>query len=328
MLCPKGMLNGPCGGLRGNLCEVGDFECPFVKALKNLKNENYLRPILDKDFKVPCEATEVEPSEYVKRLNSFAVSAEVEPWSLDELERALSWKVHALNVTDNPLGIPHIDSVQASAFLASRGKEVIAQLTCRSRTREALTSALLALDAFGVKNLLALTGDWAPNSSFDLDAVRLVCLVQALRRGLDWSGREVGKVNLNVGVAANPYFELEHKRLLRKARAGAQFAQSQPIFEERFLDVIKGYPIPTVPSLLLTTSRKVVKALMERGVAVPKEYYEGLLRAKKEGKADEFVLNKMKELYDEAYSKELPGVHLMSPGRPDLLERFTELLNL
>ena len=327
MLCPKGMLNGPCGGVRGRLCEVDDFDCPFVKALENLKNERYLRPILDKDFKVPCEPVEAEPSDYLKKLEEFAVSAEVEPWSLEELERALSWDFDALNVTDNPLGIPHIDVVWASSWLASRGKEVIAQLTCRGRTREALTSALLALEASGARNVLALTGDWAPRSSFDLDAVRLVCLVQALRRGVDWEGREVGKVRLTVGVAANPYFELEEKRLLRKVRAGAQFAQTQPVFNKEVLKRIKKYPLPTVPSVLLTTSRKVVRALIERGVDA-KEFYEGLVKAKKEGRADEYVLERAKEVFDEAYSLDLPGAHLMAPGRPDLLERFRELLNL
>ena len=327
MLCPKRMLNGPCGGVRGELCEVDDFPCPFVKALKNLKNENYLKPILDKSFKVPCEPVEVEPSEYLKKLSSFAVSVEVEPWSLEDLERASSWNFDALNVTDNPLGIPHLDGVWASSWLAFKGKEVIAQLTCRGRSREALTSALLALEAARVRNVLALTGDWAPNSSFDLDSTRLVCLVQALRRGLDWEGREVGKVNLVVGVAANPYFEYEEKRLLRKAKAGAQFAQTQPVFETSVLKRLKSFPLPTVPSVLLTTSRKVVRALMERGVRAEK-FYEGLVRAKAEGKADEYVLDKAKEIYEEAYSLELPGVHLMAPGRPDLLERFRELLNL
>ncbi|NPA84752.1 MAG: hypothetical protein GXO07_01950 [Crenarchaeota archaeon] len=328
MLCPKGMLNGPCGGVRkGGLCEVDDFQCPFVKALKGLKSDRYLRPLLDKHFKVPCEPVEVEPSEYLKKLESFAVSAEVEPWSLGELERALSWSFDALNVTDNPLGLPHLDSAWAASWLASKGKEVIAQLTCRAKTREALTSSLLALEASGVRNVLALTGDWAPSSSFDLDAVRLVCLVQALRRGLDWAGREVGKVTLAVGVAANPYFELEEKRLLRKARAGAQFAQTQPVFDEATLRRLKGYPLPTVPSVLLTTSRKVVKALIERGVNA-EEFYESLVRAKKEGRADEFVLERAKAVAEEAYSLELPGIHLMAPGRPDLLERFRELLSV
>lgn len=327
MICPKKMLNGPCGGVRGELCEVDDFKCPFVEAFRNLRSSEYLKPLLDPGFKVGCEVVEVEPSPYVKKLEDFAVSAEVEPWGPEELERASKWRVDALNVTDNPLGLPHLDSVWASAALASKGKEVIAQLTCRGRTREALASSLLALDASGVNNVLALTGDWAPNAAFDLDAVRLVCLVQALRKGVDWEGRKTRRVRLSVGVASNPYFSYEEKRLLRKAHAGAQFAQTQPVFKKELLYKIKKYPLPTVPSLLLTTSRKVVRALMERGVDA-KEFYEELVKAKREGKADELVLKKSLEMYEEAYSSELPGVHLMAPGRPDLLERFLELLRL
>lgn len=322
------MLNGPCGGLRENLCEVDDFECPFVKAFENLKSENYLKPLLDREFRVSCEVTPLEPrTEFMKRLKGgkFQITAEVEPWNLESLEEASKLPYHTLNVTDNPLGIPHIDVVFASAHLRSKGKEVIAQLTCRARTREALTSAILALEISGVWNLLALTGDWAPNSSFDLDSVRLLCLAQALRKGFDWSGRKVGIARLHLGVAVNPYFKYEKLRAIRKAKAGAEFGQSQPIFDESILDKLLDMPFPTFPSILLTTSKKVLRYLMERGVKVPKDYYEGLVRAKNEGRADEYVLEKGKELLEGAFSKEAPGVHLMSPGRHDLLFKFWEI---
>ncbi len=323
------MLNGPCGGLREELCEVGDFECPFVKAFRGLKTDNYLKPLLDRDFKVGCEPFPIEPrSEFMRRLKEgkFQVTAEVEPWNLEELEKALELPYHALNVTDNPLGIPHIDVIFAATYLRSKGKEVIAQLTCRARTREALTSAMLALEAAGVWNLLALTGDWAPRSAFDLDSVRLVCLAQALRKGMDWSGRKVGEAKLHVGVAVNPYFEYERLRALRKARAGAEFGQSQPVFDSSIINKLLEMPFPTFPSILLTTSRKVLRYLMERGVKVPKEYYEGLVRAKESGNADEYVLEKGKQLLEAALSKGAPGVHLMSPGRQDLLFKFWEVV--
>ncbi len=323
------MLNGPCGGLRGELCEVDDFECPFVKAFKDLKSEAYLRPLLDKGFKEACEVTPIEPrSEFARRLRDgkFQVTAEVEPWSLEELERASKLPYHALNVTDNPLGWPHRDVLFASSYLRSKGKEVIAQLTCRSRTREALTSAILALEASKVWNLLALTGDWAPFSAFDLDSVRLLCLAQSLRRGKDWEGRRVGEAKLHLGVAVNPYFEYEKLRALRKARAGAEFGQSQPVFDEKVMEFLTEMPFPTFPSLLITTSRKVLRNLMERGVKVPREYYEGLVKAKAEGKADEYVLKRASELFEEALSKEVPGVHVMSPGRQDLLFKFWEMI--
>ncbi len=325
--CPKGMLNGPCGGLRGRLCEVDDFECPFLKAFERLRSDAYLKPLLDSSFKVECQPKPLPPSsDFMKKLTEgkFVMTTEVEPWTFKELKEFLPIASYydAVNVTDNPLGLPHIDVVWASSWLKEKGVEVIAQLTARARTREALASAIMALNSAGVRNVLALTGDWAPNSAFDLDSVRLVCLISLMNEGKDWRGEEVEKTAIHPGVAANPYFPYEGKRLLRKVRAGAQFAQSQPIFDSEILKKLKEYPIITLPSLLITTSRKVVRALREKGIEVPREYEEGLKRAKERGEADEYVLQKNLELLESIKSLELPGAHVMAPGRMDLLKEF------
>lgn len=329
-LCPKRMLNGPCGGIRGELCEVDDFQCPFYKAFENLRSANYLKPLLDKGFKVECEPGDVELSGYAKMLEEGGpvLSTEVEPWSLKDVQffETLKDKYHAFNVTDNPFGKPHVSSVAVSIELKRRGMEVIAQLTTRSRTREALASDLMSLNAFGVTNVLALTGDWAPHSVFDLDAVRLVCLISLMNKGLLWDGSEIEPTTLVPGVASNPYFKYEKERLLRKARAGAVFAQTQPIFTSEIVRSLKEYPVTTVPSLLISTSRKVVRSLKEKGVKVPKEYEEGLIKSKAEGKADEFVLEYNLKLAEEILSKELKGIHVMAPGRWDLLVKFGNAL--
>jgi len=39
--CPKGMLNGPCGGVRDGMCEV-DGPCVWVKVYAKLKAEGRL----------------------------------------------------------------------------------------------------------------------------------------------------------------------------------------------------------------------------------------------------------------------------------------------
>jgi hypothetical protein len=39
--CPKGMLNGPCGGVRDGMCEVKGV-CVWVKAYAKLKSEGRL----------------------------------------------------------------------------------------------------------------------------------------------------------------------------------------------------------------------------------------------------------------------------------------------
>ena len=39
--CPKRMLNGPCGGVRDGMCEVGG-PCVWVKAYAKLKSQEKL----------------------------------------------------------------------------------------------------------------------------------------------------------------------------------------------------------------------------------------------------------------------------------------------
>ncbi len=324
------MLNGPCGGVRGELCEVADFRCPFYEAFERLRNPNYLNPILDKEFKVKCEPSRVELSGYAKALEEgkFTVSVEVEPFSANDIDffEKLKEFYQAFNVTDNPFGKPHLSSAVVSIEMKRRGFEVIAQLTTRSRAREALASELMALNAFGVTNVLALTGDWTPNSSFDLDSVRLVCLISLMNKGYLWDGSEIEPTKLVPGVAANPYFKYERERLIRKVKAGAVFAQTQPIFATEVLREVKEYPLTTVPSVLLSTSRKVVKLLKSKGVKVNKDFEEGLARSKREGKAEQFVINFNLKLVEEIASMEFKGVHVMAPGKWNLLLEFGEAL--
>ena len=43
--CPKGMLNGPCGGVHDGECEVGG-ECAWVRAFNALKKAGKLDQFL------------------------------------------------------------------------------------------------------------------------------------------------------------------------------------------------------------------------------------------------------------------------------------------
>ncbi len=316
MLCPKKMLNGPCGGLRGNLCEVADFECPFLKALKAYKDPPL---ILDPLFKVRKDFEPREPfSKYMKLLREgWVVSIEYEPWEREVLN------ADAINVTDNPFGIPHSHSVYESVKLRSKGYEVVAQLVCRNRGREMLASEIIALSRGGVKNLLALTGDWRDGSFFDLDSTRLVYLARLMGEGLLWDGTETERVTLHVGVAVNPYIDayIEEKRLRRKVRAGAEFAQSQPVFDISVIDTLGRLSkfLPLQGGILITKSQKVIRMLEERGVRVSDSFKRAVKMAK-EGDWDsmiEFVTEMARSMRNS-----LNGVHLMCPNAKDVCKRL------
>lgn len=198
---------------------------------------------------------------YLERLlesGAFAVTAELGPPKGPDIEivrkkiSLLRGACDAVNVTDNQTAIVRLSSVATSALLAQNDLEPVMQMTCRDRNRLAIQADLFGAVALGVRNLLCLTGDHQvfgnhPGSKnvYDLDSVQLIQMTKRLRdEGLTLSGDPVeGAMPLYIGGAANPFgdpFELQVSRVAKKAAAGAQFIQTQCIFDlQRFAEWMK-----------------------------------------------------------------------------------------
>jgi methylenetetrahydrofolate reductase (NADPH) len=153
-----------------------------------------------------------------------------------ELQRP---EIVAVNITDGLRGRPALSPIAAAAILthADLGIEPILQLTARSRARNALVADLLGASALGVRNLLCMTGDFPEHSADvqDLDVFGLIALARAFPAdlGIELLGPAAP---FCVGAAwspfsANPTYEVE--RLVRKHASGAQFVQTQPVFDAR-----------------------------------------------------------------------------------------------
>jgi methylenetetrahydrofolate reductase (NADPH) len=155
----------------------------------------------------------------------------------------LNGLVDACNITDNQTAIVRMSSVGAGVLAMGEGLEPVLQMTCRDRNRLAIQADLLGAYALGLRNLLCLTGD---HQSFgnhpqaknvhDLDSVQLVQMVAAMRdEAIFQSGEEIEGVQPRffIGAAENPFgdpFEWRPLRLAKKARAGADFIQTQMIY--------------------------------------------------------------------------------------------------
>jgi methylenetetrahydrofolate reductase (NADPH) len=151
--------------------------------------------------------------------------------------------VDAVNVTDNPSSVMRLSGLAACLLLIREGLEPIMQLTCRDKNRLALGSEILGGAAFGVRNLLCVTGDHPilgsiPSAKpvFDLDSVSLIKTVVEMHETKSFMGQQDVKTmpQLFVGGASNPFAEpLEYRvdRLRKKAEAGANFVQTQPVFD-------------------------------------------------------------------------------------------------
>jgi len=155
--------------------------------------------------------------------------------------------VDAVNLTDNQTAIVRLSSVAAAVHVMRAGAEPVMQMTCRDRNRIAIQSDILGAASLGARNILCLTGDHqsfgnhpTAKNVFDLDSIQLIRAVKDMRDEKKFICGEEMKVEprMFIGAAANPFgdpFEYRVMRLAKKVEAGADFIQTQAIFDvDRF----------------------------------------------------------------------------------------------
>jgi methylenetetrahydrofolate reductase (NADPH) len=148
----------------------------------------------------------------------------------------------AVNVADNHYGIA-MSSLAASVGLSRSGIEPIYQMVTRDRNRIALQSDLLGAAYLSIKNILCLSGYHqtlmgCPESAnvFDIDSIQLIAAIKRMNEeGLLLDGTKIeGTFSMLIGAAANPFMrplELNIIRLKKKVKAGANFIQTQAVFD-------------------------------------------------------------------------------------------------
>ncbi len=197
--------------------------------------------------------------ERVLRSGQFAVTGELGPPKNSDPEvvrakaRILKGKVDAVNITDCQTAIVRMSSIGAGLLAQAEGVEPVIQMTCRDRNRIGMQSDILAAAAFGLKNLLCLTGDHqkfgnhpGAKGVFDMDSIQLLGMMRDLRDGKKFQCGEVlkGKApELFLGAAANPFawpFEFRAVRMGKKIANGADFIQTQIIYNvDKFAEFMK-----------------------------------------------------------------------------------------
>jgi methylenetetrahydrofolate reductase (NADPH) len=197
--------------------------------------------------------------EKILRAGYFAATGELGPPQSADAEvirrkaGLLKGVVDAVNITDNQTAIVRMSSIGAGVLAMGAGLEPIIQMTCRDRNRLAIQADLLGAYALGVRNLLCLTGDHqsfgnhpSAKNVHDLDSINLVRMVKDLRDANKFQcGDEVKGANPRflIGAAANPFgdpFDFRPYRLAKKIAAGADFIQTQLIYDmPRFREFMK-----------------------------------------------------------------------------------------
>lgn len=230
----------------------------------------------------------------------FTVTVEVDPpKSASPLKaqkdalQLIEW-ADAVNIADcpmaklrmSPIALAHI--IQMDYHL-----ETVFHLTCRDRNLIGLQAELLGASALGVHNILTLTGD-PPSAGdhpqarpvFEVDSTGLIEIARTLNEGRDMAGNELGQpTHFYIGTTGNPAaddLDAELRRLEGKKKAGAQFVQTQPVYDlrqaEAYLKGTKGLGLPVLFGVLPLKSHKMALYMHEKvpGITIPKRLQDAM----------------------------------------------------
>ena len=210
----------------------------------------------DSQYHPPAYTEPVSLLEANLRSGVFTVTAEIAP-PLDASPEGLIKKVNMLkpyvtaaNFTDNASATCRMNSLASSKLCLDAGLEPVMQLQARDRTRVVIQSDAVGASGLGIRNILCLTGDHhrfgpAPMSmpdQFDMDGVQILWMLRRMRdEGKYIDGREMKvRPKFFLGAAASPFGappKFEAIRAEKKINAGAQFIQTQPVFDyNRFIE--------------------------------------------------------------------------------------------
>lgn len=239
----------------------------------------------------------------------------------------LRGRVDAINVTDLQSSVMRLGSLAVCHLLQERGLEPIFQMTCRDRNRLGLQADLLSASVLGIKNVLALTGDYAslgdhPQAKpvFDLDSVNLIGVVKKLESGTDMVGNSLsGAPKFFVGAVVNPGanpLEAQLIKMEKKIQAGASFFQTQAVYDvqafEQFMKRASPFKVPILAGIILLKSAGMARFMNKNvaGVFVPEPLVQRMAKAQDREKTSiEIAAELIRELKGMCQ-----GIHLMPIG--------------
>lgn len=282
----------------------------------------------------------------------FVVTGEIGPPKgtnvepvLEEAEEYLKDTVTAVNVTDIQTAVMRMGSMAVSHMLIDRGVEPVFQMVTRDRNRLALQSDLLSAYALGIRNVLALTGDHVamgdhPESKpvYDVDSVGLLQLIANLEAGRDWGHDFKGNPNELDGAPAfykgccvapsQEELDMQVLKLEKKVEAGAQFVQTQAVYDEadfeRFAKKTEHIDAPILAGIVMLKTAGMAKYMNSSvpGVIVPKPLIKRLSDCDKKDRK-KVSIEICAELIA-AFKPYCQGVHLMTLGWEKTVPKIVE----
>lgn len=258
----------------------------------------------------------------------------------------------AVNVPDNARGVPTMSSTVCALHVLQAGAEPILHMTTRDRNRIAIQSELFGAFALGVRNVLFIAGDHVDFGShpdakmvYDVDTIECLSLAKHLSKGTDSAGDELeGIPDFYLGATINPSdtpLDDLLKRTLKKCEAGAQFFQTQAIFNPSNLEDFMDQADPNLNVLagIIPLRNSEMAQFMNEfvpGIQVPNEFIKRLDEAAS-GLDEEAQIDAMKaegiQIALETISQVrridgIKGLHIMGVGWSESIVELVKCADL
>ena len=291
------------------------------------------------------------------RAGQFAVAIEVSPPvgpNIEYIERYIAivrGHADAYNVTDNQAASVHMSSLAVSIMLKQAGLQPIVQFACRDRNRLALQADLLGAAAFGIPNVLAISGDhpkWGDHPQckavYDIDSMNLLRMMRMMRDNQVFeNGAKIPRraPDFFIGAVENPFappYEYRPYRLAQKIVAGAQFIQTQLIYNvDRFQEFMKRVvdlglheKVAILAGVGPIRSRRVAEYMQKEvaGMDVPQAIVDKMRGLSKED-GEKYGVDLCCEIANKVRTIEgVRGLHIMAVSWPDAVPKVTQNLGL
>ena len=355
MTCPKGLRNGPCGGTVDGACEVlPDQPCVWLRIRERAAGAdgvhratddtlvgssslgNYLSG-RDKPTRLLHPYQERKHSEQpsvlarkfeqTKPIITYEIPSPRDRSGLSRIAgivRAVEPYVDAINTTTNAGGVPSLHSLETARTVVANGVAPIVQFCGRDQGPEAFKREVQSALEDGFANILALTGDWNPNTErrrgadkwFPMDSLQMVDIL---------AGKSGFIKKPFIGVASTAYMtplDASIERLVAKIRAGADFTQTQIVTEcgvfGNWIDRVRATPeglrcriLASVPLIGKQRPYEILKRLP--GVIVDPNFARALEAADDMERAG---IDHARKLIRQLMQLDIDGIHVMNFGVP------------
>ena len=247
----------------------------------------------------------------------------------------------AINVHDCPNANLRMNSVMVASILKRElGIETIPHFTCRDRSLLGTQADLLGAHALGIRSILATTGDASNHGPYkeskavyNYNSFELIKLIGNMNSGRDANEVKIkGNTDFLIAAAATPgatNMTVEIERMKRKIEMGADFFQTQPVYDvakaREFLDEAKVLGKPILLGIMPLISLNLVKFINNKmpGVTVTDE----IIKQMENGKTGlEIAFEFISEFFEE-----VNGIHIYGMGDVQTTNKiieFAKSLNL